>query len=87
MEYTTVWSYHRATNGSFVMNPTCLSYVKISLHLQVLGCRNDDYHDIESIFQTIDLSDELEIEPPDLEAREICLVIQPYSISTAKSHC
>ena len=36
-----------------------LSYAKINLYLQVLGRRDDGYHNIETIYQTVDLSDEL----------------------------
>lgn len=37
------------------------SYAKINLALRVLGKRPDGYHDIETIFQQIDLSDTLQI--------------------------
>ena len=36
------------------------SFAKINLALSVLGRRLDGYHDIQTIFQTVDLSDELE---------------------------
>ena len=36
------------------------SFAKINLALSVRGRRTDGYHDIETIFQTIDLCDELE---------------------------
>jgi 4-diphosphocytidyl-2-C-methyl-D-erythritol kinase len=36
------------------------SFAKINLALAVLGRRPDGYHDIETVYQTIDLSDELE---------------------------
>lgn len=35
------------------------SYAKINLYLDVLGRRRDDYHNIETIFQSVDLADEL----------------------------
>ncbi len=35
---------------------------KINLYLRVLGRRNDGYHELETVFQAIDLSDELFIE-------------------------
>jgi len=38
------------------------SYAKVNLGLRILGKRSDGYHDIETIFQTIDLFDEIEIE-------------------------
>ena len=36
------------------------SYAKINLYLDVLRRRRDNYHDIETIFQTVSLADELE---------------------------
>ncbi|MBI4964900.1 MAG: 4-(cytidine 5'-diphospho)-2-C-methyl-D-erythritol kinase [Desulfomonile tiedjei] len=38
------------------------SPAKVNLHLKVLGRRPDGYHDIETLFQAIDLEDELIIE-------------------------
>lgn len=38
---------------------------KVNLSLEVLRRRRDGYHEIETIFQTVDLSDELEIELTD----------------------
>ena len=35
---------------------------KINLHLQVVGVRPDGYHELRTIFQTIDLADELTLE-------------------------
>jgi 4-diphosphocytidyl-2-C-methyl-D-erythritol kinase len=44
------------------------SFAKINLALAVLGKRLDGYHDIQTIFQTINLSDELEFRAsPQLE--------------------
>ena len=40
-----------------------LSYAKINLFLQVLGRRDDGYHNIETIYQTVDLCDELRFSP------------------------
>ncbi|MFH1226360.1 MAG: 4-(cytidine 5'-diphospho)-2-C-methyl-D-erythritol kinase [Planctomycetota bacterium] len=37
------------------------SPAKVNLYLKVIGKRPDGYHELESIFQTISLSDELEI--------------------------
>jgi 4-diphosphocytidyl-2-C-methyl-D-erythritol kinase len=39
------------------------SFAKINLALSVLGRRTDGYHDIQTIFQTIDLGDEIEFLP------------------------
>ncbi len=38
---------------------------KVNLTLEVLGRRDDGYHDIVSIMQTVDLCDTLTIEPAD----------------------
>jgi len=35
---------------------------KVNLHLDVIRRRRDGYHEIETIFQTVDLADEIEIE-------------------------
>jgi len=40
-----------------------LSFAKINLALAVLGRRPDGYHDIETVFQAIDLADELDFRP------------------------
>jgi len=46
------------------------SFAKINLALSVLGRRKDGYHDIQTIFQSIDISDELEFQAaPTLELR------------------
>ena len=38
---------------------------KVNLTLEVLGCRDDGYHDIVSIMQTVDLFDTITLEPDD----------------------
>ena len=35
------------------------SFAKINITLEIIGKRNDGYHDIASVMQAIDLSDEL----------------------------
>jgi 4-diphosphocytidyl-2-C-methyl-D-erythritol kinase len=42
-----------------------LSFAKINLGLAVLGRRTDGYHEIQTIFQTVSLADELEFRPSD----------------------
>ncbi len=44
---------------------TYCSYAKINLYLDVLKRRRDGYHNIETVFQTIDLCDRLTFEPGD----------------------
>ena len=39
-----------------------LSFAKVNLHLQVVGRRPDGYHELRTLFQTVDLADELEVE-------------------------
>ena len=50
---------------------TLAAYAKINLTLEVLGKRNDGYHDIASVVQTIDLADTLSFEEND-EVRLLC---------------
>ncbi|MDQ1349002.1 MAG: 4-diphosphocytidyl-2-C-methyl-D-erythritol kinase [Acidobacteriota bacterium] len=38
-----------------------LSFAKVNLHLEVLRRRGDGFHDLRTIFQTIDLADEIEL--------------------------
>jgi 4-diphosphocytidyl-2-C-methyl-D-erythritol kinase len=37
------------------------SYAKVNLHLQVVGRRPDGYHELRTLFQTVDLADEVEV--------------------------
>ena len=39
------------------------AFAKLNLTLEVLGRRNDGYHEVRTILQTIDLADHLEIQP------------------------
>lgn len=39
------------------------SFAKLNLHLQVVGRRRDGYHELRTLFQTIDLHDLLTVEP------------------------
>ena len=38
------------------------SFAKVNLHLQVVGKRGDGYHELRTVFQTVDLADELILE-------------------------
>lgn len=42
--------------------PSFRSFAKVNLHLEVVGRRPDGYHELRTLFQTIDLADEIEIE-------------------------
>ena len=44
---------------------TLKAYAKINLTLEILGRREDGYHDIASIMQAVDLYDTLSFEPAD----------------------
>ena len=41
----------------------CLAPAKLNLFLHVTGRRADGYHDLETVFQLVDLCDELDITP------------------------
>ena len=41
------------------------AFAKINLDLRVLGRRDDGYHEVRTILQTIDWSDEIRMEPAD----------------------
>lgn len=55
-----------------------VAYAKINWALRVIGKRPDGYHDIETIFQTISLHDDLTFE----EASELSLICSDPSIPT-----
>lgn len=40
-----------------------LSFAKVNLHLEVLRRRTDGFHELRTIFQTVDLADEIELDP------------------------
>jgi 4-diphosphocytidyl-2-C-methyl-D-erythritol kinase len=44
------------------MRVTYRSFAKINLHLEVLGFRPDGYHELRTVFQTVDLCDLLTLE-------------------------
>lgn len=39
------------------------AYAKVNLGLQILGKRDDGYHDLVTVFQTVDLADKLTVSP------------------------
>jgi 4-diphosphocytidyl-2-C-methyl-D-erythritol kinase len=45
------------------MSCTFPSFAKINLHLQVVGRRADGYHELRTVFQTVDLHDLITLEP------------------------
>ncbi len=52
-----------------------LAYAKLNLSLAVLGSRSDGYHDIDSIVQTVDLADTIE-----LRVRQGCDIVVENSL-------
>jgi 4-diphosphocytidyl-2-C-methyl-D-erythritol kinase len=48
------------------------SYAKLNLYLDVLERRPDDYHDIETLFQTVSLADTLKVSPASDDLTLIC---------------
>jgi 4-diphosphocytidyl-2-C-methyl-D-erythritol kinase len=61
------------------MSFTLPSFAKVNLHLEILGKRDDGFHEISTIFQTVSLCDELTFEDID---SEIELVTDDASIPT-----
>lgn len=59
------------------------SYAKINLYLDVLARRDDDFHSIETIFQTISLFDTLQCSPDD---SEITLTIEGADLSPGEDN-
>ena len=58
------------------------SYAKINLSLDVLKKRKDGYHNIDTIFQRINLFDELDIKLTD---KEDCIILSEKPLSVKKS--
>ena len=48
------------------------SYAKVNLGLEVLGLRDDGYHELRTLFQTIDLHDVLVLRPGGEGVRVVC---------------
>lgn len=48
------------------------SFAKLNLGLEVLGLREDGYHELRTLFQTIDLADEVVLRPRQRGVRVIC---------------
>ncbi len=48
------------------------SYAKVNLGLEVLGVREDGYHELRTLFQTIDLHDDVVLRPGGREVRLSC---------------
>jgi len=48
------------------------SFAKVNLGLEVLGLRQDGYHELRTLFQTIDLHDDVELRPHRGEVRVRC---------------
>lgn len=84
--------------GSMSTAITFRSYAKINLYLDVLGKRRDGYHNIETLFQTVDLADELvftdrphgidiECSTPELPANNTNLAYRAAALMQAYTGC
>ncbi len=50
----------------------CPAFAKVNLGLEVLGLRDDGYHELRTVFQTIALADEVVLSPASAECRLTC---------------
>ncbi len=48
------------------------SFAKVNLGLEVLGLRQDGYHELRTVFQSIDLHDDLTLRPHAHDLRVTC---------------
>jgi 4-diphosphocytidyl-2-C-methyl-D-erythritol kinase len=69
------------TELAIVMGRTYLSFGKINLHLEVVGQREDGYHELRTIFQTVSLHDRIEVAAC---PRGIELMVSGESVPTDK---
>ncbi len=53
---------------------------KVNLHLNILGRRQDGYHEIETIFQTLTLFDKLNIRHADAKETAISIAVKAHSL-------
>ena len=56
-------AYATRFSGGHVSSVSLAAYAKINLTLEVLGPRDDGFHEVATIMQTIDLSDTVTLEP------------------------
>ena len=57
------WRAGRSARGAVTRSVTLLAPAKINLALAVIGKRDDGYHDLRSVFATIDLADRVRVAP------------------------
>lgn len=65
--------------------PTFASFAKVNLHLEVVGRRADGYHELRTVFQTIDLADRITLEPRRAPGVELALRGDPR-LSTGRDN-
>jgi 4-diphosphocytidyl-2-C-methyl-D-erythritol kinase len=52
------------------------AYAKVNLALDVLGRRENGYHDVKMVMQNLDIYDELEFEMRDMPEKGFCIIIE-----------
>lgn len=62
------------------------AYAKINLGLNILGKREDGYHEIQTIFQQIDLHDRIEIRIDAAATPEVALTVSPPIVPADESN-
>jgi 4-diphosphocytidyl-2-C-methyl-D-erythritol kinase len=63
-----------------------LSFAKVNLHLEVLRRREDGFHELRTIFQTIDLADEIELVPARAGGQKVELEIAGAALAADESN-
>ncbi|MEO8586737.1 MAG: 4-(cytidine 5'-diphospho)-2-C-methyl-D-erythritol kinase [Acidobacteriota bacterium] len=65
---------------------TLESFAKVNRSLRVLGKRADGYHEIDTIFQTVDLSDRMDFSQGEEDSGEVSLTIEGLSLPVTEEN-
>ncbi len=65
---------------------TLESFAKVNRSLRVLGKRADGYHEIDTIFQTVDLSDRMDFLEGEEDSGEVSLTIEGLSLPVTEEN-